>query len=96
MSLPVAEYEAPHERARGPVVWAAAAVCLAGLALVALGGCFLVGVMLAHVQSDGTFGGPQAASAWAFVGVLYACAAVCFTAAAVLLVIGVRRLLAVR
>lgn len=87
--LPVATlpYATPAPMPGSPVaagVW----ITLAGLALIFLGGCFLIGVMICSLNSNS---GPSLG----FIIVLYALAFLCFTAAVWLMVLGIRKLLAV-
>ncbi len=89
---PVA-YATPAPRS-GSRVWAGAMIVLAGLLLVLLGGCFLIGVMLT-VSSGFTMGATPALSAAerVLVSVLYLLAFASFAGAVWLLIIGVRGLL---
>jgi hypothetical protein len=81
---------------RSPRVWAGAVLVAAGLGLILLGGCFLIGVLeLLHY-----FGTPQGGEYPVRSGevfflevVLYGMAFVCFLAAAVLLLLGLHGLL---
>jgi hypothetical protein len=73
-----------------------AAILFAGLALVALGGCFLIGVLV--VVRPGVLFGPQqpytlAGADYALMAVLYLFAGACFVGALILLIAGVRGLL---
>ncbi len=79
-------YATPAPRPGSPVaagVW----ITLAGLALIFLGGCFLIGVMICSFNNY--------SSGMAFVALLYALAFLCFTAAGCILFLGIRKLLAV-
>src|SRR5262245_48061498 len=85
-------YAAPSP-AYGHKVWAGVAITLAGLALIVLGGCFLVGVML--ITNNGFNGGATAAmsaSNLALVIVLYLLAAIAFAGAAWVLIRGLTAL----
>jgi hypothetical protein len=82
---------------RGTRAWAGALVIGAGLALVGLGGCFLIGV-LAIVSPDVVFGksvparsltGPEAS----LMVSLYICAFISFFGGGILIFLGVRRVL---
>ena len=79
-------YATPAPNTGSPVaagVW----ITVAGLALIFLGGCFLIGVMICtQVNKAGNS---------MFVMVLYALAFLCFTAAVLFLFLGIRKLLAV-
>ena len=89
-------YATPAPRL-GPRVWAGAAIVLAGLALILLGGCFLIGVMLT-VNNGFTLAGagaPLTARQLSFVFVLYALAFASFAGALWLLFVGIRGLLQV-
>jgi hypothetical protein len=77
-------YATPAPIAGSPVaagVW----IMVAGLALIFLGGCFMIGVMISGNVSAG----------FHFVVVLYALAFACFGAAAYLLFLGISKLLSV-
>ena len=82
---------APRTNAR---VWAGAAIVMAGLALVVLGGCFLIGVLLINTNGFSIAGGPPALPPRSVVlmVVLYALALWSFGAAGFLMVTGVRGL----
>ena len=75
-------------------VWAGVAVCMAGLGLIVLGGCFLVGVMLVVTQGFATpkLSGSLGPAALALMGVLYLLAGICFLAAAAVFFLGIRGL----
>jgi hypothetical protein len=78
-------YATPAPGAGSPVaagVW----ITLAGLALIFLGGCFLIGVMLCSFNRGGSS---------EFVILLYVLAFLCFAAASCVLFLGIRKLLAV-
>jgi hypothetical protein len=77
-------YATPAPVAGSPVaagVW----ITVAGLALIVLGGCFMIGVMISGNMPTG----------FHFVILLYALAFVCFGAAAYLLFLGISKLLSV-
>ena len=81
----------------GPRAWAGAAILAAGVILVGLGGCFLIGVMIA-VNSSASFGNPGSQAAMSGANlmlstVLYLLAFACFGGAATLLFFGTRGLL---
>jgi hypothetical protein len=80
----------------GPRVWAGAAIVLAGLALILLGGCFLIGVMLT-VSNGFNLSGTRALTGnqFALVFILYVLAFASFGGALWLLFGGVRGLLQV-
>jgi hypothetical protein len=84
------------EPSYGHRVWAGVALLLAGLGLVALGGCFLIGVML---TSNHGFGAqinlPLTAYSIVLIWVLYALAFVSFLCAIVVFVRGMVALLRV-
>ena len=89
---PVA-YATPAPRP-GSRVWAGAVIVLAGLSLIVLGGCFLIGVML--TVADGFNMNPTpvlSAAERIFVLVLYLLAFASFAGALCLLFIGIRALL---
>lgn len=84
----------------GPRVWASAAIVFAGLALIVLGGCFMIGIL--NVLNPAAFGasptaapGPSTRAQTIFVVILGVLAAGCFLSAILLLVSGIRGLLAV-
>jgi hypothetical protein len=76
-------------------VWAGTAILFAGLGLVVLGGCFLIGVML--LSSNGFFtlnngSVPITRSGMILICVLYLLAFISFASAAVVLITGLRAL----
>ena len=88
-------YATPAPRV-GPRVWAGFAIIFAGLALIVLGGCFLIGVML--TVSNGfnmTATKPLTGNQLGLVFILYALAFASFGGALWLLFVGVRGLLQV-
>jgi hypothetical protein len=88
-------YATPQPRL-GPRVWAGAAIILAGLALIVLGGCFLIGVMLTVSQGfNMTANRPLTGNQLGLVLILYALAFASFAGALWLLFVGVRGLLQV-
>jgi len=88
-------YATPAPRL-GPRVWAGVAIVLAGLALILLGGCFLIGVMLT-VSNGFNVNGTKALTGaqLGLVFVLYVLAFTSFGGALWLLFVGVRGLLRV-
>ena len=90
-------YASPAPR-HGARAWAGAAIVFAGMVLILLGGCFLIGVLMI-VQPAAGFGGPAPTGMTGPQGVLmvvlYALAFASFAGAAVLIVIGTRGLLRV-
>lgn len=86
--------ETPRQGAR---VWAAIAILLGGIALIGLGGCFLIVVLAMY--SRPTFGNPAAPpitpGGYLFITILYALAFGCFAGAVVLIIAGVRGLMLV-
>ena len=90
-------YAVPEPRA-GAKVWAAAVIIGAGLALVVLGGCFLVGVMIILSGNIGVMGpmGPSKPSwpisVYVYLAVLYLLAFTCFGSAVLLIVSGLKNL----
>lgn len=87
-------YATPTPRA-GPRVWAGAAIVLAGLALIVLGGCFLVGVMLTVTNGFSITQALMTPSKYGLMAILYALAFLCFGGARWLLFVGIRGLLRV-
>ena len=89
-------YATPLDRPAGPRVWAGAAIAFAGLGLLVIGGCFLIGVMFI---TSGTFAalapGGLTANQRALVTVLYTLSVPAFIGGACVLVIGLRGLLRV-
>jgi len=84
---------------RGGGHWPAAILMLGGLGLIALGGCFCIGVLVT-LNTAAFFTGPNGGTpramtpgAMLFLVVLYAAAFACFTGAATLIVPAARRLL---
>ena len=90
---PAVTYATPAPRL-GPRVWAGAAIVLAGLALILLGGCFLIGVMLTVSQGFNTMANrPLTGNQLGLVFILYLLAFASFAGALWLLFVGVRGLL---
>ena len=82
--------------ARSPRIWAAAVLLAGGLGLIALGGCFLIGVLILNLQ--GSLQGAPPPTVWTpglivFAAILYVLAFSCFAAASVLIVRTTRTLL---
>ena len=75
-------------------VWAGAAILLAGLGLIVLGGCFLIGVMLLSANGFGPNSAavPLTRSAIILIWVLYGLAFISFACAAIVLLSGLRAL----
>src|SRR5438876_697894 len=88
-------YAVPAPRS-GAKVWAAAVIIGAGLALVVLGGCFLIGVMIILSSNVGRPVGFSSTywpiSVYIYIGTLYLLAFACFGSAAVLIVSGLKNL----
>ena len=61
-----------------------------GLGLIFLGGCFMVGLLIMHQNTDTDWSGR---SVYIYLGALYLLAALCFAGAAVLMVLAVKSLL---
>jgi hypothetical protein len=90
MSVVSLPYATPSARPGSPVaagVW----ITLAGLMLIGLGGCFLIGVMICSLNPNAATSPPG----MGFIIVLYVMAFLCFIAAVWLMVLGIRKLLAV-
>jgi hypothetical protein len=90
MSVVSLPYATPVAKPGSPVaagVW----ITLAGLGLIALGGCFLIGVMICSLNPNAATSPPG----MGFIILLYALAILCFIAAIWLMVLGIRKLLAV-
>jgi hypothetical protein len=85
---------ASHGTGGSARVWAGVAIVFAGLVLILLGGCFLIGVMMVTTNGLSIAGGPPTlpGRAVALLVVLYALAFASFGAAVFLLVMGVRGL----
>jgi hypothetical protein len=80
----------------GPRVWAGAVVVLAGLGVMAIGGCFLIGAMVLITDNfarPGERPADRPADETALLVVLYVLAFACLAGGVVLLVVGVRGLL---
>src|SRR5436190_11320991 len=90
-------YAVPAPRP-GAKVWGAAIIVAAGLALIVLGGCFLIGVMILLSGNIGMMGpmGPAKPvwpiSVYIYLGTLYLLAFACFGSAVLLIVSGLRNL----
>ena len=78
----------------GHKVGAGVAILLAGLGLILLGGCFLIGVMLVtnHGFNPSLANAPLTQSAWVLIIVLYGLAGISFGCAALVLLAGLRAL----
>ncbi len=78
----------------GHKVFAGVAILLAGLGLIVLGGCFLIGVMIItnHGFTPNQAAAPLATSAFVEVAVLYALAGLSFAGACLVLLAGLRAL----
>jgi hypothetical protein len=61
-----------------------------GLGLVLLGGCFMIGLLIMHQNTDTDWSG---VSAYIYVAVLYACVAACFAGAVFFLALATKSLL---
>ena len=86
-------YATPAPRL-GPRVWAGAAIVLAGLVMIVLGGCFLIGVMLTVSNGFSGFGSKTlTGNQLGLVFILYALAFASFGGVLWLLFVGVRGLL---
>ena len=90
------EYASAQD-ARAPGIGGPVAVLLGGLALVVLGGCFLIGALA--LLSNFALAPPAQLPVWSlrdsiYLGVLYTIAFACFAAAAWVIVLAVKRLLA--
>src|SRR5438094_6370158 len=89
---------ATAEPRQGAKVWAAAVIIGAGLALVGLGGCFLIGVMIVLSGNIGVMGpmGPSRPvwpiSVYIFLATLYLLAFACFGSALLLVISGLKNL----
>ena len=72
-------------------------IMLAGLALVGLGGCFLIGVLLIYKPALAAFGPatPITAGTNVLIGILYLLAFACFGGALLLIITATRVLLAI-
>jgi hypothetical protein len=68
--------------------WGAAVLCMSGLGLIALAGCFLIGVLILNNSST-----PWTTRHLSLALVLYACSFTCLLAALVSLFLGYRRAL---
>jgi hypothetical protein len=96
--VPIAYASVPPPRV-GPRAWAGAAILAAGVALIGLGGCFLIGVMNI-VNPQALLGNPNlqpriTGQDLGLICVLYLLAFACFGGAAALLFFGARGLLRV-
>jgi hypothetical protein len=88
-------YATPSPRGGSPVL-AGAAILLGGLGLIVLGGCFLIGVLIASsaARESAVQGGPGLTPSMILLEiVLYVAAFACFAGAVTMLVIGTRSLL---
>ena len=78
----------------GAGVW----ITIAGLALIFLGGCFCIGIMISLNVGNTNVAGivpGSASSHFGFIILLYILAFACFGSAAFVLFLGIRRLLAI-
>jgi hypothetical protein len=87
-------YATPAPQRSSSRVWAAALIILAGLAMIMLGGCFLMGVMalVTNINPIGGGGGATGARVDVLMVVLYALAFGSFGVAAFLIVMGLKGL----
>jgi hypothetical protein len=76
----------------GHKVWAGVAITLAGLGLVIIGGCFLIGIMLITNNGFNGMVAKPSNSGMALVGVLYLLAAITFVVAGIVLIKGLTSL----
>ena len=88
-------YASPADRPVGPRVWAAALIALAGLTLLVIGGCFLIGVMLITSGGVGMIAGGLTRSQQHLVYLLYLLALGAFGGGIWVIVLGLRALLKV-
>ena len=63
-----------------------------GLGLILLGGCFMIGLLIMHQNTDTDWSG---VSVYIYLVVLYVCAGACFAGAVTFLLLAMRSLLAV-
>jgi hypothetical protein len=75
-----------HRPSAGP----GAALGAIGLGLVLLGGCFMVGLLIMHQNTDTDWSG---VSVYIYLVVLYTCAAACFAGAVFFLALATKSLL---
>jgi hypothetical protein len=76
----------------GHRVWAATMIVVAGLGLLVVGGCFLVGVLTLVINLNDVLAWSPRSTAFMFL--LYGLAGACFTCGVLLMINGVRALLA--
>ncbi|MDB5173360.1 MAG: hypothetical protein JWO87_1150 [Phycisphaerales bacterium] len=92
-SIPYAT-PAPRTASR---LWAGVFIAFAGLCLILLGGCFLIGVLI-MVHPELTFGGrnppPATLAHYVLLAILYLLGFLCFGAAAAVLIRGLKVLFA--
>ena len=84
---PPLAYAIPEAR-QGPRVWGAAVIIFAGLALIVLGGCFMIGVLILTSQVGMTWH-PRT---YVLLGTLYVLAGACFIGAIALIISGLKNL----
>ncbi|MDB5333245.1 MAG: hypothetical protein JWP03_4396 [Phycisphaerales bacterium] len=90
-------YASPMPRSASRV-WAGVFIAFAGLCLIVLGGCFLIGVLLlVHPQLafNGTSPAPATVGGFALMAVLYLLAFCCFAGAVAVLIAGLKTLFAI-
>ena len=92
-AVPDIPYAAPAQRVRNPV-WVGAIILAAGLAMVGMGGCFLIGAARVVMWSNYTAVSNEGVT-YSLLAMLYLCCLLCFAAAVVLLTTGTRSLLRV-
>jgi hypothetical protein len=74
-------------------VWASMAILLGGLGLVALGGCFLIGVMMIYTNGfSGAKPTTLTSGLYALIALLYFLAAITFAGAIAVIILGIRGL----
>jgi hypothetical protein len=85
-------YATPAPRS-GARVWAAAVIVFAGLSLVVLGGCFLIGILaIVRTKPFTPVSAGLSGAQYTLMGVLYVLAFGCFLGAVILIVSGLRNL----
>ena len=86
-------YATPDQHPRGPRVVAASMIVVAALAMIALGGCFLIGVMLLVTGGFNAATPTLTTGAHILMGVLYVLAFSSFGGSIALFITGIRALL---
>ena len=88
------EYATPADPTRPSRITAAAMIFIGGIALIPVGGCFLIGILL--ILKNGFVAGPPnvlSPADWMLVAILGGLGLACFAGAVTVIIIGLKALL---